>query len=118
MLPDLRTAWRQLRHAPGTTLAAVITLAVAIGATTGVFSFVTAVMSASSPAPDMDRLVGLWSRQQGEAETKGLVSPADYLEWARRAQAFEAVAAWRGATFNVSGAGAAVRDGAQLVTPQ
>jgi predicted permease len=110
-------AFRQIRHAPGIALAAIITLAVGIGATTAVISFVTGVMSASSPAPDMDRLVALWSHNRGEAETKGLVSPADYLEWDARARSFTVMTAWRTASFNISGVGPPVRAVAQLVTP-
>ena len=106
-----------MRHAPGISLAAIVTLAVGIGATTAAISFVTGVMSASSPAPDMDRLVALWSHNRGEAETKGLVSPADYLEWEARARSFAVIAAWRTASFNISGVGNPVRAAAQLVTP-
>jgi putative ABC transport system permease protein len=114
---DLVTAIRQLKRAPGTAIAAVVTLAVGIGATTAVFSFVAAVMSAASPAPDMDRLAGLWSHHRSEAETKGLVTPADFLDWSARAKSFEAMAARRTTSFNVSGAGSSVRTPAQLVSP-
>jgi predicted permease len=114
---DIMTALRQLKRAPGTSLAAIITLAVGIGATTAVFSFVTAVMSAASPAPAMDRLVALWSHNRNEAETKSLVSSADFLEWSRRASSFEALAAWRGSQVNVSGTSIAVRTSAMWVTP-
>ena len=100
---DIVAALRQLQRAPGTSIAAIVTLAVGIGATTAVFSFVTAVMSAASPVPEMDRLVALWSHNRNESETKGLVSPADFLEWSRRASSFETVAAWRGSEVNVSG---------------
>ena len=115
---DLVAALRQLRRAPATAVAAILTLAVGIGATTAVFSFVTAAMSAASPASDMDRLVAIWSRNRAEQETKGLVSAADYLEWSRRAQAFDAMAAWRNLTFNVSGVGTPLRVAAQAVTPE
>ncbi len=114
---EIALAIRQLQRAPGTAVAAIVTLAVGIGATTAVFSFVAAVMSAASPAADMDRLVGLWSHQQSEAETKGLVTPADFLEWSTRAQSFDVMAAWRGASFNVSAVGNPVRASGQLVTP-
>ena len=117
-MQDLRLALRQWRHAPGTALAAIVTLAVGIGATTAVFSFVTALWSVAAPAPDMDRLVGLWTRNRGEAEVKSLASTIDYREWSRRAESFAAIAAWRGATFNVSWEGAASRESAQLVTPE
>jgi putative ABC transport system permease protein len=111
-------AIRQIRHAPAISLAAIVTLAIGIGTTTAVVSFVTAVMSASSPAPDMDRLVALWSHNRGETETKGLVTPADYLEWEARARSFAVLAAWRPASFNVSGIGTPMRAAAQLVTPR
>jgi putative ABC transport system permease protein len=118
MLHELRIALRQWRNAPGTAIAAVVTLAVGIGATTAVYSFVTALWSVAAPAPDMERLVGLWTRNRGEAETKSLASSNDYREWSRRAESFAAMAAWRGATFNVSWEGAASRESAQLVTPE
>jgi predicted permease len=114
---DIMTALRQLRRAPGTALAAIVTLAVGIGATTAVFSFVTAIMSAASPAPDMARVVGLWSHNRNESETKSLVSPADFLDWRRRATSFELLAAWRGTEVNVSGTAVAIRTSALLVTP-
>jgi predicted permease len=114
---DLRAAVRQLVRAPALAVAAIVTLAVGVGTTTAVFSFVSAVMAAATPAPDMDRLVGVWTQNRGEAETKGLATPADAIEWSRRARSLAAIAAWRPATFNVSGLGPAVRDSAQLVTP-
>ncbi len=114
---DILTAWRQLRRAPGTAVAAIATLAVGIGATTAVFSFVTAVMSAASPAPDMEGVVAVWSHNRNESETKGLVSPADFLDWGRRSTSFDAVAAWRGTQINVSGTTTAVRTDAMVVTP-
>jgi putative ABC transport system permease protein len=110
-------ALRQIRHAPGISIAAIVTLAVGIGATSAVLSFVIGVMSASAPAADMERLVALWSHKRGEAETKGLVSPAEYLEWQSRARSFAVLAAWRTTAFNVSGAGTPVRAAAQRVTP-
>src|SRR5262245_7013601 len=114
---DLLTAGRQLRRTPGTALAAIVTLAVGIGATTAVFSFVTAVMSAASPAPDMERLVAIWSHNRSESEMKGLVSPADFLDWRSRAASFEALTAWRPTQANVSGTAAAIRTSAMVVTP-
>jgi putative ABC transport system permease protein len=114
---DLLTALRQMRQAPGTAAAAILTLAVGIGATAAIVTFVSAVMSAASPAPDMDRLVGLWSHNRSEAETKSLVSPGDYVEWVARARSFSAIAAWQSQAVNVSGAGTPVRVPAQLVSP-
>ena len=72
---DLRSGFGQLRRAPLVAAAAVLTLAVGIGVTTAVFSFVAAVMDASTPVDDMNRRVALWSRNFGEAESKRATSP-------------------------------------------
>lgn len=119
LILDIKSGVRQFGRAPGVTLAAVFTLAVGIGATTTVFSFVAAVMSLASPAADMDRLVGVWTHNRGEAETKNLVPPADVLDWRARATAFEAVAAWRRSGFSLSSAGTStVRVNAMEVLPE
>ena len=39
----------------------------------------------------MPRLVGLWSHNRAESETKGLVSPGDYFEWKARARGVQSI---------------------------
>lgn len=53
---DFRFGWRQLVKAPGFTITAVLTLGLAIGANTAVFSLVDAVLLKSIPYPEPDRL--------------------------------------------------------------
>src|SRR5579883_988975 len=57
MLHDLRLVLRQLRKAPGFTVAAVATLALGIGATTGIFTLIHAVLLKSLPVGDPQTLV-------------------------------------------------------------
>jgi putative ABC transport system permease protein len=59
LLNDIRYALRQLRHAPGFTLTAVVTLAVGLGATAAVYSVIHSVLLSPLPYADPDRLVGV-----------------------------------------------------------
>jgi predicted permease len=59
MRNDLRFAFRQLRKSPGFSSAAILTLGLAIGANTAVFSLVDAALVKSLPYPQPDRLAAL-----------------------------------------------------------
>ena len=62
---DLRHAVRRLLQAPGFATAAVLTLALGIGASTAVFSVVHAVVISPLPYPESDRLMSLWHAAPG-----------------------------------------------------
>ena len=53
---DLKYGWRQLIKAPGFSITAILTLGLAIGANTAVFSLVDAVLLKSMPYPQPERL--------------------------------------------------------------
>jgi putative ABC transport system permease protein len=101
---DLRDAWRGLRRTPVITVAAVLTLALGVGASTAVFSVVQAILLRPLPYPEADRLVELFEENR-KAGSLTRASALNYLSWAERLQQFEAIAAFRGTGLTLTGDG-------------
>jgi putative ABC transport system permease protein len=102
---DLRHAVRTMRRQPVTSLIVVMTLALAIGANTAVFSAVHTVLIRPLPYPEPTSLVMLWEKREAEGVMNNAVSAADYLDWARMAQSFTAMATFSEMTADLTGEG-------------
>lgn len=88
---DVRFGFRMIRANPGFTTAAILMLALGIGATTAIFSFVDAVLLNPLPFPDADRIVNVWEKPPG-AERNG-ISTLNFLDWKNQNTVFTAMAA-------------------------
>jgi predicted permease len=97
---DVRYAVRSLRKEPGFTTAAVLTLALGIGANTAIFSLVNATLFQHLPVENRDRLVYAY-RGNG-----GVFAYPMYAHLRDGTQMFDGLAAWGGinASFNEGGA--------------
>ena len=102
---DLRHAIRAMSRQPVTSLIIVLTLALAIGANTAVFSAVHTVLIRPLPYPQPENLVMLWEKREAEGNMKNPVSPADYLDWARLATSFTGMAAYTDTAADLTGEG-------------
>src|SRR5690606_12799761 len=79
---DTRLAFRQLHKTPVFTVAAVLTLALGIGANTAIFSLVDAVMLRPLPYTDPGRVVVVWEEIGAPAEPQRIaVAPANYRDY-------------------------------------
>jgi predicted permease len=87
VVQDVRTAVRVMRRSPASTLAAVTTLAVCIGANTAIFSLVQATLLTPLPYPAADRLVVIWkAAEAGEVTNISLRELLGYREGTRSLQ--------------------------------
>jgi putative ABC transport system permease protein len=100
-LQDVRYALRQLRKNPGFAVTACLTLALAIGVTTVVFSVIYTVPVRPLPYGQSDRIFYLqtWSPQGYTQPT----SYPEYLDWRRENHAFSALAGYSTGTTNFEG---------------
>jgi putative ABC transport system permease protein len=112
---DLRFAIRQLAKSPGFTVFALITLAIAIGACTAIFSVVNGVLLRPMPYPDSDQLVVI--RETHLPEFSDLkVAPGNFSDWQRESTSFAQLAADADRQVNLIGVGPPVHANGQYVT--
>jgi predicted permease len=115
LLQDVRFGLRVLARNPGFTAVAVLTLGLGIGANTAIFSLVNAVLVASLPVRDPDRLVVI-EAESADSETNYSFSYPMYADLRDRGTAFSAVAGFAGAQVNLSHAGSSEQAVGELVT--
>ena len=104
---DLKTALRGLWKSPGFAIAALITLALGIGATSAIFSVVNAVLLTPLPYESPDRRVMVWSKWVSFDKT--WVSSQEVWDYRERAKTLAAVSLWSSAFQNLTGTGEPVR---------
>ncbi|HTT61055.1 MAG TPA: ABC transporter permease [Bryobacteraceae bacterium] len=102
MLRDLRYALRMLVKSPGFALAAVLTLALGIGANTAIFSVVNAVLLRPLPYREAGRLAMIWSEFPGRGWIQNAIYPGDYQDWKDQNRWFEGMAAFQDRSFNLT----------------
>jgi putative ABC transport system permease protein len=98
---DLKYAGKAMRRTPGFTAVAILILALGIGANTVIFSMVDAAMLRPLPFPESDRLVRIWSTNNGTSV--GGPSAMDMRDFAAAARSFEGMIVYDHWRKNVSG---------------
>ncbi len=113
---DLRYAQRAWARNPGFTLAALLSLAIGIGANTAIFSVANGLLLHPLPYPDADRLAILWNRSPGLNIARDWFSTAQYFDIKTGHHGFEQVAIAIGGNYNLTGDGEPERVGAIRVS--
>ena len=105
MPSDLRDAIRGFARNRGFVAAAVVSLALGVGANTAIFSVASALLLRPLPYQDADRLTILWSRSPGLGIAEDWFSTAQYFDIKDASTSFEDVAAAIGSNVNLTGDG-------------
>jgi putative ABC transport system permease protein len=104
LLHELRMPLRHLLKSPGFTTAAVLMVALGIGATTAIFSIVEGVLLRPLPFPHPERLVVLSDILQGANVETGVTAP-DIRAYTRDTHSFEALGGYQRMGYELSGIG-------------
>ena len=100
---DLKHSIRTFRRSKAFTFTAVAALALGIGANTGIFSIVNAVLLKPVPFPDPGRLVMFMNTSTGAPPNPG-ASPAKFAHW-KQQPTVEYASAFRTGVVNLTGEG-------------
>jgi predicted permease len=118
MLQDIRFGLKLLWKQKAFSLAALLTLALCIGANTAVFTILHAVILNGLPFPDADRLVTMYNLYPGVGVTdRGSNGVPDYLDRRKLTEVFEGVALIDKSGYDVGQEGATRRIDVESVTP-
>src|ERR1041384_415702 len=98
---DLRYALRMLRNQPGFAAMVVVTLALALGANTALFSFADAVLFRPLPFANPERLV-LVNGAPGTLVDMGFGEPEKFMRWNHPVESLEYLAAYDAGRVNLA----------------
>ena len=120
-MQDIRYAFRSLGAAPAFAATAILTLTLAIGANTAVFSIVHAVLLQPLPFPHPDRLYAVYSTNRAGGQFQAPVSAVDLDDWRAQRRLIEEIGGYLyadGSTgVDLTGRGTPRRLNAVFVTP-
>ncbi len=91
LIQDIRYGFRMLLKHPGFTAAAILTLAVGIGANTAIFSVVNAVILRPLPFPQPEQLVMVWETDKSAGPSN--MGYPTFADWRTQSHSFKAISA-------------------------
>ena len=105
LLQDLRYAARMLHKHAGFTFAAILTLALGIGANAAIFSVANTVLLRPLPYRQPDELVMVWETAPRLGFPHNDVAPANFIDWRDQNRVFAHIAAFGGDSLTLTGHG-------------
>src|SRR5262249_18108397 len=112
---DLKYGVRVLIEKPAMAIAAVVVLAIGIGATTAIFSVVNGVLLRPLPYPNSHRAVKIW--ESFITGGTGTASPPNLADWRAQNTSFETISAYDTGSMSLQGEDTPVRLSAAFISP-
>jgi putative ABC transport system permease protein len=94
---------RRLRRSPMFTIVTLITIGVAVGANTAIFSVINGILLKPLPYPDPERLVSVGQSSPTLNLPDMSLAPSDYFNFAEENKTFESFGLWNGGSVTVTG---------------
>lgn len=117
LLQDVRFAFRTLRKNPGFAATSILTLALAIGANTAMFSILNAALFRPLPYRSPDQLAVLWSERPNQNLHEGRSAYWNVEQWRRQSTSFEDMAIFDPASVTLTMGDKAERIGVARTSP-
>src|SRR5688572_3344905 len=117
VMGDLVYAVRGLRKRPLFAAAAVLTIALGIGANSAIFTVVSAVLLRPLPYPEPDRLMMLWTHNPRQGYNKDVNAYPNFDDWRRQSASFDRMSAYFSGNFTLTQAGDPAQIDGAVVTP-
>ncbi len=114
---DIRYGFRTLSKTPGLTAAAILTLSLGIGANSAIFSVIDAILIRPLAYTDSGNLVLVYGNRPDKGVHRLPVAPPDFLDFQKRSQSFDQIAAIRSQPSVLTGRDLPERIEATAVSP-
>lgn len=114
---DVKYAMRMMRRTPLFTAAVVLTVALAIGANTTIFSVVNAVMLKPLPYGEPNRIVQVFEKNDKLNIANNGASALNFLDWREQAHSFAAIAGVSFSNYTLTGSGEPEQLSGNLISP-
>ena len=109
MRQDFREAFRFLAANPGFAAVVILTLGLAIGVNSTIFSVVYGVLLRPLAYAEPDRLAGIWESNAAQGLDRSEVSTATYIDWRTQTRSFSGIGIFRHRGFTLTSEGEAQR---------
>ena len=104
LLADVRYSMRVFARRPLVFLLAIISISVAVGGSTAIFTAIDAILLRPLPFEQPDRLTSIWTYNTQQDQARRFISYPDFTDWREASLIYEEMGAWYNQPMALTGA--------------